>query len=105
MEDFIFGTLATDESRLKHLIKIHGGVTHNHMVVDVQAATLTDDKVDLLFRALADRTRRDIMRRTLHGEVSVSAPRAATRCPRRASRATTAVPAAAVPVPDDGAVR
>jgi cyclomaltodextrinase / maltogenic alpha-amylase / neopullulanase len=30
MEDFIFGTLATDESRLKHLIKIHGGVTHNH---------------------------------------------------------------------------
>lgn len=30
MEDFIFGTLATDESRLKHLTKLHGGVTHNH---------------------------------------------------------------------------
>ncbi len=33
---------------------------------------LTDDEVDRLFRALADRTRRDIVRRTLVGEVSVS---------------------------------
>lgn len=32
----------------------------------------TDDELDLLFRALADRTRRDILRRTLSGDVSVS---------------------------------
>ena len=37
-----------------------------------QAPQLTDDEVDRLFRALADRTRRDIVRRTLVGEVSVS---------------------------------
>ena len=30
MEDFIFGTLATDESRIKHLRKTKGGITHNH---------------------------------------------------------------------------
>jgi cyclomaltodextrinase / maltogenic alpha-amylase / neopullulanase len=30
MEDFIFGTLATDESRIKHLRDILGGITHNH---------------------------------------------------------------------------
>ncbi|MCB9145690.1 MAG: alpha-glucosidase C-terminal domain-containing protein [Anaerolineales bacterium] len=30
MEDFIFGTLATEESRLNHLRKVFGGVTHNH---------------------------------------------------------------------------
>lgn len=34
---------------------------------------LTDDEVDRLFRALADATRRDIVRRTLVGEASVSA--------------------------------
>ncbi|ORV46052.1 MULTISPECIES: metalloregulator ArsR/SmtB family transcription factor [Mycobacteriaceae] len=34
--------------------------------------TLDDDKVDALFHALADRTRRDIMRRVLAGEHSVS---------------------------------
>jgi len=28
MEDFIFGTLATDESRIRHLRDILGGVTH-----------------------------------------------------------------------------
>lgn len=33
---------------------------------------LTDDEVDRLFRALADSTRRDIVRRTLAGEASVS---------------------------------
>ncbi|MBK6762995.1 MAG: winged helix-turn-helix transcriptional regulator [Micrococcales bacterium] len=33
---------------------------------------LTDDEVDRLFRALADRTRRDIVARTLVGEVTVS---------------------------------
>lgn len=42
---------------------------YNHMVVDLR---LPDEEVDRLFRALADRTRRDIVRRTLTGEVSVS---------------------------------
>ena len=35
-------------------------------------AGLTDDEVDRVFRALADATRRDILRRTLVGEASVS---------------------------------
>ena len=35
-------------------------------------AGLTDDEVDRIFRALADATRRDILRRTLQGEASVS---------------------------------
>ena len=39
------------------------------MVVDVE---LSDAAVDRLFRALADATRRDIVRRTLAGEASVS---------------------------------
>src|SRR3954454_4948084 len=39
------------------------------MVVD---AGLTDDEVDRIFRALADATRRDIVRRALIGEESVS---------------------------------
>ena len=30
MEDFIFGTLATDESRLAHFRVVRGGITHNH---------------------------------------------------------------------------
>jgi cyclomaltodextrinase len=30
MEDFIFGTLATDESRIKHLRETKAGITHNH---------------------------------------------------------------------------
>lgn len=43
------------------------------MVVDyVFQADLTDSEVDRVFRALADATRRDILRRTLAGEVSVS---------------------------------
>ena len=33
---------------------------------------LSDDEVDRIFRALADATRRDILRRTLAGEASVS---------------------------------
>ncbi|MFV0632857.1 ArsR/SmtB family transcription factor [Demequina sp.] len=33
---------------------------------------LTDDEVDRIFRALADATRRDIVRRTLEAEASVS---------------------------------
>lgn len=39
------------------------------MVVDTE---LTDDEVDRIFRALADATRRDILRRTMAGEASVS---------------------------------
>lgn len=39
------------------------------MVVDMN---LTDAEVDRIFRALADATRRDILRRTLAGEASVS---------------------------------
>jgi DNA-binding transcriptional ArsR family regulator len=38
-----------------------------------QFAELTDAEVDRIFRALADATRRDIVRRTLVGEASVSA--------------------------------
>jgi DNA-binding transcriptional ArsR family regulator len=37
-----------------------------------RAAALTDDEVDRIFRSLADRTRRDIVRRTLAGAVTVS---------------------------------
>lgn len=39
----------------------------------VQTDALTDDQVDALFRALADRTRRDIVARVIHREQSVSA--------------------------------
>ena len=39
------------------------------MVVD---SALTDDEVGRIFRALADATRRDILRRTMAGEASVS---------------------------------
>lgn len=34
---------------------------------------LSDDEVDRIFRALADATRRDIVRRTLDGEATVTA--------------------------------
>ena len=46
-------------------------LTYNHMVVH-DAVELSDDEVDRIFRALADSTRRDIVRRTLGGEASVS---------------------------------
>ena len=39
------------------------------MVVDTE---LSDDEVDRIFHALADATRRDILRRTLVGDTSVS---------------------------------
>ncbi len=42
------------------------------MVVDKRHVALDDDAVDRIFRALADATRRDIVRRTLAGEASVS---------------------------------
>lgn len=41
------------------------------MVVDIERE-LGDEEVDRIFRALADATRRDIVRRTLAGEASVS---------------------------------
>lgn len=40
------------------------------MVVDHRG--LAEDEVDRIFRALADATRRDILRRTMAGEASVS---------------------------------
>jgi len=43
--------------------------TYNQMVVHQE---LSDAEVDRIFRALADVTRRDIVRRTLAGEASVS---------------------------------
>ena len=48
-----------------------GGVSlkYNQMVVRNE---LSDAEVDRIFRALADATRRDIVRRTLAGEASVS---------------------------------
>jgi DNA-binding transcriptional ArsR family regulator len=42
------------------------------MVVYESSSALTDDEVDRIFRALADRTRRDILRRTMAGESTVS---------------------------------
>jgi DNA-binding transcriptional ArsR family regulator len=42
---------------------------YNHMVV---RDALTEAEVDRIFRALADTTRRDIVRRTLAGEATVS---------------------------------
>lgn len=47
---------------------------YNQMVVydGTRATELSDDEVDKVFRALADATRRDILRRTLVGEASVS---------------------------------
>lgn len=47
-----------------------GGLTYTHMVVD----ELGDGTVDRLFHALADTTRRDILRRCVRGELSVSRP-------------------------------
>jgi DNA-binding transcriptional ArsR family regulator len=52
------------------VLSLVGGpsVTYNHMVVDA----LTDEGVDDVFHALADSTRRDILRRCAGGEPSVS---------------------------------
>jgi DNA-binding transcriptional ArsR family regulator len=43
-------------------------ITYNRMVVD----ELTNEEVDRVFHALADGTRRDILRRCVGGEPSVS---------------------------------
>jgi DNA-binding transcriptional ArsR family regulator len=42
------------------------------MVVHQRYLELSDDEVDRIFRALADATRRDIVRRTLAGEETVT---------------------------------
>lgn len=54
-----------------HALDAHDGsdLTYNQMVVYLE---LTDDEVDRIFRALADATRRDILRRTMAGGASVS---------------------------------
>jgi DNA-binding transcriptional ArsR family regulator len=52
-------------------------VTYNQMVVDEQVWRPDEDQADLLFNALADATRRDIVRRAAQGEHSVSALAAA----------------------------
>jgi DNA-binding transcriptional ArsR family regulator len=44
-------------------------LTYNQMVV---GRSLTEEGVDRIFRALADRTRRDILRRAIQGGESVS---------------------------------
>jgi DNA-binding transcriptional ArsR family regulator len=53
-----------------HPSRVGGGcaLSYNRMVVD----GLTDGEVDRLFHALADGTRRDILRRCIGGEPSVS---------------------------------
>ncbi len=46
---------------------------YNQMVVDQRPGIgLTDEEVDRIFHALADSTRRDILRRSLSGALSVS---------------------------------
>ena len=50
-----------------------GLTTYNRLVVCLLVTGDDEDRADALFHALADRTRRDIMRRVLAGEHSVSA--------------------------------
>ncbi|GAA1920981.1 metalloregulator ArsR/SmtB family transcription factor [Microbacterium aoyamense] len=45
------------------------GVTYNQMVAQTE---LSDEQIDRVFHALATATRRDILRRTIDGELSVS---------------------------------
>ncbi len=54
---------------LRDSLLVESLLTYNLMVVDSE---LSDSEVDRIFRALADATRRDIVRRTLAGEASVS---------------------------------
>ena len=55
-------------ARLRLHLRLTEELTYNRMVVD----ELTDEEVDRLFHALADATRRDILRRCVRGEPSVS---------------------------------
>jgi DNA-binding transcriptional ArsR family regulator len=52
-------------------------VTYNDMVVGLRVRKADEDRADLLFNALADATRRDIVRRAAQGDHSVSALAAA----------------------------
>lgn len=45
------------------------GITYNQMVAQTE---LSDEQTDRVFHALAAATRRDILRRTIEGELSVS---------------------------------
>ena len=54
------------QTRTRFGIAEQPGLIYNHMVVD-------SDQADRVFRALADATRRDIVRRAMRGEHSVSA--------------------------------
>lgn len=47
-------------------------ITYNQMVVQSERREPSDAEVDRIFRALADSTRRDIVRRTLGTEASIS---------------------------------
>lgn len=47
-------------------------LTYNHLVVCSVMIALMDDRTDLVFHALADRTRRDILRRSLSEEHSIT---------------------------------
>ncbi|MEB8325739.1 MULTISPECIES: metalloregulator ArsR/SmtB family transcription factor [Dietzia] len=47
-------------------------VSYRALEVDPGGPDYSDDEVDRIFRALADATRRDILRRTLAGESTVS---------------------------------
>lgn len=58
-------------SGLRYCARQQHDLSYNQMVVRMPQA-LSDDEVDRVFRALADRTRRDIVRRTLVGELTVS---------------------------------
>ena len=44
---------------------------YNHMVVHMEA-TLTDERADAVFGALADATRRDILARAMGGDLGIS---------------------------------
>jgi len=59
-------TLGVSKARVSGSAR--SALTYNQMVVD----ELTDEAVDQLFHALADATRRDILRRCVQGEPSVS---------------------------------
>jgi len=51
---------------------VAGALAARHEVRILDLCPLADDEVDRIFRALADATRRDILRRTLAGQASVS---------------------------------
>ncbi len=47
-------------------------LSYNQMVVDLPERKFDEEEVDLLFHALSDRTRRDIMGKVSQGEQSIS---------------------------------